>query len=157
MLSRGFQKRPSPAPGPPSSQPPAPVASCPWSLGSPLDFSSLLPPARIMCCLPVPQRTGQGITNRGLSARPLTPTVTRNETRWGLVCPICQHVLTVHLLGGDTGQASDPWGWRERTGVWWLRCELCYVLAEFQALLIMMLRRRRNDNFLLSIGSFPSA
>lgn len=93
----------------------------------------LLPPARMMRCLPVPQLTGQGITNRGLPARPLTPAVTRNETRWGLVCPICQHVPTVHLLEGDTGQASDPWGWRESTGVWWLRCGLCYVLAEFQA------------------------
>lgn len=82
------------------------------TLGEP--SGPLLPPASCqdnglppLAHSPVPQPTGEGITNQGLPARPLTPALARNESRWGLVCPLSQHVLTEHVLGADAGQASD--------------------------------------------------
>ena len=54
----------------------------------------------------------------------------------GPVCLLSQEVFIEHLLGAGTGQDSGTRRGNGNTGVWWLRCGLCYVFPKFQAQLI---------------------
>lgn len=157
MLPRDSSKRPLPVPSP---LPTLAFSACGHGPQGALWTS---PPASCQDYRLLPRHTprpsahGQG-TDGGLPARPLTPAVFSPERKAGGALSVLsanKHFWTLAGSRYEPGLGVGMGGDRENTGVWWLRRGLCYVLAELHAQLIVMMKGRRKDNFLLSASNMP--
>ena len=119
---------------------PAPCPSWPPSLGplgtlwaSPAscqDKWGCFPWSQSRCCPGIPlcsQPMGLGITKTGLPARLHASILTKNESSRGLsALSANRHLLSTYWeLAQARPQTCRGMG---NTGVWWLRCRLCYVV-----------------------------